>query len=84
MAVLQRAFSDLENSLDDDRQHGGLEPEKQCLYRSDFAVSGIEPAQHHQADIARQDEQSARDQPAGYPMQQPADVDGKLLGLWPR
>jgi bacterial/archaeal transporter family-2 protein len=41
-AVLQRAFSDLEDGLDDDRQHGSLESKKQFLYRAELDSGEIE------------------------------------------
>ena len=83
-AVFQRTFSDLEDRLHDDRKHGGLEAEEERLHESDFAVRSIKPAQHHQADVTRQDEQRTCDQAARNSMQQPADVDGELLSLGSR
>lgn len=49
--------------------------------RLDVAIEDIEPAQRHDRNGARKDEQPAGDQPAARPVQQPPDIGRELLRL---
>jgi hypothetical protein len=81
--VPERAAADPQHGLEHDCQHRGLEPEEQRRDHADLAEGGIEPAQRHDRDHARQHEQRAGDQSALGPVQEPADVDHQLLRLRP-
>lgn len=75
------ALADAHHGLDDDGEHGGFQAEEQRLDEADIAVGGVDVAEAHDGDDAGQDEQSARHQPAGSAMHQPADIGCELLRL---
>jgi hypothetical protein len=82
--VAQRAAADAHDRFQHDRQHGRLQAEEQRLHRRHLAEPGVQPAQHHDRDEARQHEQGPGEQTAPGPVQQPADVHRELLCLRPR
>ena len=83
-AVLQRLPADAHDRVEDDGEHGRLEPEEQGGDDADLPVKGIDPAQDHDGDDAGQDEQPAGHDAAEGAVHQPADVGGELLRLGPR
>ena len=58
--VLERALADAEHRLQHDREHRGLEAEKQRDDHRHVAVGGIDVAQRHDGDDAGNDEQARR------------------------
>src|SRR5205085_10878397 len=78
-ALRQRAPTDANNRLNDDRKDSGFEPEKQRLHASDMAILGIDQAERSKGEQARQYEQGSRDETAADAMQQPADIDRELV-----
>ena len=62
--LLQRAPADAHHRLDHDRQHRRLQAEEQRRDQRHLAEPGVEPAQHHDRDEARQHEQHPGDQAA--------------------
>ena len=79
--VAQRPLADAQHGLDHYHQHGGLQPEEQALDQRHLAQQHVDPAERHDGEQARQDEQCAGDQAAPGPVHQPADVDSELLRL---
>ena len=79
--VLQRPPADAHHRLEHDGEHGGLQAEEQRLDDPHRAEGGVDQAERHDGEEARQHEQGAGDQAALGPVQQPADVDGELLRL---
>ena len=61
-----------------------LRPKNSAWTMPTLPKRGVDPAERHDGDDARQHEQDARDQAAPGPVQQPADVDGELLRLGAR
>ena len=45
--------------------------------------AGVEDREGHDGQEAGEDEQRSSDEPAAGAVQQPAQVDGELLGFWP-
>ena len=82
--VLERPLADPQDRLDHDREHGGLQPEEQRLDRRRALEQGVDRAQGHDHDEARQHEQGAGDHAAPGTVQQPADVGRELLRLGAR
>lgn len=78
-SVLQHLAPDSPQRLDDDLQHGGLEPEQHACGDGQLAPQHIGDAQCENAEEAGKDEQDPGDQPTAYPVQDPADVDRQLL-----
>jgi hypothetical protein len=68
----------------DDRNDRGFDAGKHRRDPPDVAVYDVDPRQRDQQDERRQHEQSAGQQSARRPMQQPADVGRELLCLGPR
>ena len=79
--VLERPLADAHHRLEHDGEHRRLEPEEQRRDDADLAPGGVDQAQGHDGDEARQDEQRAGDEPALRLVQQPADIGGELLRL---
>ncbi len=81
--VFKRSASDPEHCLQHDRQHRGLQAEEQTGDIAYVSIGGIDVAQPKDGDEARKHEQSSGDQAANRPVEQPADIDRQLMGLWP-
>ena len=81
---LQGAAADAQHGLDDDGEHGRLETEKQAGDKAHIAPDDVDPAERHEGDDARHDEQNAGGQAAARLVHEPADIDGELLRLRPR
>ena len=62
--VLERPPADPQHRLEHDGEHRRLQAEEQGLDRADIAEDGVDPAQRHDGDDARQHEQRAGDQAA--------------------
>src|SRR5882757_2963281 len=77
--VAQRAFADAEHGLDHDGEHRGFQAEEQGLDEADVAVDRVDVAEAHDGDDAGHDEEHTGHDAAGGPVQQPADIGGKLL-----
>ena len=80
-AVLQRSSADADDSVDDDRQHRGLQAEEHARRQLELARPYIGQAEAEHDDRAGEDEQNPGDQSAHRPVQQPAQIDGELLRL---
>ena len=72
-----------QQGLEHDQQHGRLQPEEQRGHGRNVARhhEHHRQAEHHQG--AWDDEQQPGDQPALCAVQQPAEICGQLLRLWP-
>lgn len=77
--MLQRARADSPRRDKHDRRHRGLDPVQHARDRRHMAEAQVDPRQRHEHDERRQHEQRARDDPAGGPVHQPADVRRELL-----
>ena len=80
----ERAAADTQHGFDDDGEHRRLEAEEQAGDEAHIAPDDVDPAERHQGDDARHDEQHAGDNAAARLVHQPADIDGELLRLGPR
>ena len=65
--VLQRPPADPQHRLEHDGQHGGLQAEEQRLDDATLPKSGVDAAERHDGDEARQHEQRAGDEAARGP-----------------
>ena len=82
--VGKRALADSNHRLDNHGQYGSAETREQRSDHRRRAERNIDPGQQQQRKHARQHEQRASNQSAGSSVEQPADVDRQLLGLWAR
>ena len=77
--VVECAFADPNDRLQHDRQHGRLEAEEHGLHHADVAEGRIDPTQNHEGDEAWKNEERPGDESAPGLVQQPSNVDCKLL-----
>jgi len=82
--VLEGPASNPKHSLDDNREHCALQPKEHTLDCGHVTEQNVDVAQPQDRDKAGQDEEQARDHSAFGLVEQPADVDGQLVGLWTR
>jgi hypothetical protein len=83
-APAQRAASDAQQRLDDQREHGGLHAEEERGDERDAAPGRVEQRERRHHERSRQHEEEARREPAARAVQQPADVGRELLRLGAR
>jgi hypothetical protein len=81
--VSERAAGDANDGLGDDGEHGRRQAGEQGGDQRGVAGADVEGRQGEQREHPGQHEQGAGDQAAADPVEQPADVDGQLLGLGP-
>jgi hypothetical protein len=79
--VGERVAADPNHCLNDDGDYRGGEAEEQPGQQRGVAVGDIDRGQAEQGEHAGQHEQDAGDQSAAAAVEQPAGVDGELLGL---
>jgi hypothetical protein len=78
---VDHAAADAVSGEADNRDNRRFDAGEHRGYQRHVAIRDIDPRQHDQQDQRRQHEQSAGDQPAPRPVQQPADVRSELLRL---
>src|SRR5439155_25064482 len=82
--VFEGFGANADHGLRDDRHDGGLHPEKDRCNPRDLTVSSIDPTQSPEEKGRGQNKKSSRNNAAPDLVQQPTDVDRKLVGLRPR
>lgn len=82
--IAQRTFADPNHRLDHDGEDRRFQAVEQGFDETYVAIGRVDVAEPHDGEDAGQDEQSSRHDAAAGPVQQPADVGRKLLGLGPR
>ena len=77
--LVECAFSDANQRLDDQRNDRRLEPQEQAFHDRLLLPEHVGNGQRHDRDEAWQHEQQASDQAPARPVEQPADVSRELL-----
>jgi hypothetical protein len=79
--MAQRLLADAHHGLCDDGQYRGCEPGEQGGDDGGLTETDVDRRQAEQCHNPGEHEQGAGDQATAHPVEEPADVDGQLLGL---